>query len=62
MKAGEFDKAVDAGADVTGCLDISKARRSGQEQARVCDHPFFNMRPKEGPVDEEMARVRGERI
>jgi hypothetical protein len=35
MKARDFDRAFDAGEDVTAHLDISKARRPGQEQRRV---------------------------
>lgn len=35
MKAEEFDARFDEGQDVTGDLDLAKARRSGQEQRRV---------------------------
>ncbi|HOX25626.1 MAG TPA: CopG family transcriptional regulator [Candidatus Krumholzibacteria bacterium] len=35
MKASEFDRKFDDGADVTGDLDLSQARRPGQEQRRV---------------------------
>jgi hypothetical protein len=35
MKAKKFDRDFDAGKDVTGALDLSKARRPGQEQKRV---------------------------
>jgi hypothetical protein len=35
MKASEFDHKFDDGADVTGDLDLSQARRPGQEQRRV---------------------------
>jgi hypothetical protein len=35
MKAREFDRKFDEGADITGDLDLSKARRPGQEQRRV---------------------------
>lgn len=35
MKAEEFDARFDEGEDVTGDLDLAKARRSGQEQRRV---------------------------
>ena len=35
MKAEEFDARFDEGQDVTGGLDLAKARRSGQEQRRV---------------------------
>ncbi len=35
MKAKEFDKRFDEGEDVTKFLDLSRARRPGQEQRRV---------------------------
>lgn len=35
MKASEFDRKFDAGKDVSADLDLSKARRPGQEQRRV---------------------------
>ena len=35
MKASEFDRKFDDGGDVTGDLDLSQARRPGQEQRRV---------------------------
>jgi hypothetical protein len=35
MKASEFDRKFDAGENVTGDLDLSKARRPGQGQRRV---------------------------
>lgn len=35
MKASKFDSDFDAGKDVTGDLDLSKARRPKQEQKRV---------------------------
>jgi hypothetical protein len=35
MKATDFDREFDAGEDVTAHLDLSKARRPGQEQRRV---------------------------
>ncbi|MBK7704158.1 MAG: CopG family transcriptional regulator [bacterium] len=35
MKASDFDRKFDEGADVTGDLDLSQARRPGQEQRRV---------------------------
>ena len=35
MKAKSFDAKFDKGEDVTGVLDISKARRPLQEQRRV---------------------------
>lgn len=35
MKAKEFDSDFDQGKDVTGALDLSKARRPKQEQKRV---------------------------
>jgi len=42
MKAKDFDKAFDSGADVTQFLDFSKARRPEQEQKRVnVDFPVW---------------------
>lgn len=35
MKAKEFDRKFDEGEDLSQYLDISEARRSGQEQKRV---------------------------
>lgn len=35
MKARDFDRKFDEGADITGDLDLSKVRRPGQEQRRV---------------------------
>ncbi len=35
MKASEFDRRFDAGEDITGELDLSRARRPGQEVRRV---------------------------
>jgi hypothetical protein len=35
MKAKAFDKKFDRGEDVSGELDLSRARRPGQEQRRV---------------------------
>jgi len=35
MKAHDFDKMFDEGKDITGYLDIEKARRPDQEQRRV---------------------------
>jgi hypothetical protein len=35
MKAKDFDRKFDDGADITEDLDLSKARRPGQEQRRV---------------------------
>lgn len=42
MKAKEFDRAFDEGADITGQLDLTKARRPEQEQKRVnVDFPLW---------------------
>ena len=35
MKAKTFDRKFDAGQDISGHLDASKARRPGHEQRRV---------------------------
>ena len=45
MKAEEFDKKFDDGEDITKYLDVSKARRPGQEQKRVnVDFPTWMIR------------------
>lgn len=45
MKAEEFDKKFDEGEDVSGHLDISKAKRPAQEQKRVnVDFPLWMIR------------------
>ena len=42
MKAKDLDKKFDSGEDITEFLDLSKARRSGQEQKRVnVDFPVW---------------------
>ena len=42
MKAKELDKKFDEGEDISKFLDLSKARRSGQEQKRVnVDFPIW---------------------
>ncbi len=42
MKAGEFDEKFDEGKDISRYLDMSKARRSGQEHKRVnVDFPLW---------------------
>jgi len=42
MKANEFDKRFDEGKDVSGYLNMSEARRPGQEQKRVnVDFPLW---------------------
>lgn len=35
MKAKKFDSDFDSGKDITGSLDLSKAKRPKQEQKRV---------------------------
>lgn len=35
MKAKRFDQKFDAGEDVTGELDVTKARRASREQRKV---------------------------
>jgi hypothetical protein len=45
MKADEFDKKFDEGEDITKHLDVSKAKRPGQEQKRVnVDFPAWMIR------------------
>ena len=42
MKARKFDSSFDAGKDITGALDLSKARRPNQDQKRVnVDFPIW---------------------
>ena len=42
MKAKDFDKKFDSGEDITKYLDVSNARRPGQEQKRVnVDFPVW---------------------
>lgn len=54
MKAREFDKKFDAGEDVTGHLDLSKARRPGYEQQRVnVDFPVWMVES----LDREASRL-----
>ena len=54
MKADEFDKKFDEGEDVTKYLDVSKARRPGQEQKRVnVDFPTWMIRM----LDKEAKRL-----
>ena len=45
MKASEFDKKFDEGEDISKYLDVSKAKRPGQEQKRVnVDFPTWMIR------------------
>ncbi len=42
MKASEFDRKFNAGEDILENLDLSRARRPGQEQKRVnVDFPIW---------------------
>jgi hypothetical protein len=42
MKAREFDKKFDEGKDISKYLDVSKARKTKQEQKRVnVDFPLW---------------------
>ena len=42
MKAKDFDKKFESGEDITKYLDLSKAKRPGQEQKRVnVDFPVW---------------------
>ncbi len=42
MKAKDFDKKFDSGEDITEFLDISSAKRPGQDQKRVnVDFPVW---------------------
>lgn len=54
MKAKSFDAKFDKGEDVTGVLDLSKARRPLQEQRRVnVDFPSWMI----DSLDREASRL-----
>ena len=54
MKAKKFDRDFDQGKDVTGALDLSKARRPKQEQRRVnVDFPTWMIEM----LDKEASRL-----
>jgi hypothetical protein len=54
MKASEFDKNFDDGSDIQNALDLSKARRSMQDQKRVnVDFPAWMIES----LDKEASRV-----
>ena len=54
MKANDFDKQFDDGDDVLGALDLSKAKRTMQDQKRVnVDFPTWMIES----LDKEAKRV-----
>jgi hypothetical protein len=54
MKAKQFDKAFDKGSQILRHLDLSKARRPGQEQKRVnVDFPVWMIQS----LDKEAMRL-----
>jgi hypothetical protein len=54
MKARDFDRAFDAGEDITKLLDLSKMRRPKQEQKRVnVDFPIWMIQS----LDKEARRL-----
>ena len=54
MKARELDRKFDDGEDVTGFLDLKKARRPKEEQKRVnVDFPVWMVQS----LDREAARL-----
>jgi hypothetical protein len=54
MKASEFDKNFDEGGDIQNVLDLSKAKRSMQDQKRVnVDFPACMIES----LDREASRV-----
>lgn len=54
MKAKQFDKAFDEGGQILRHLDLSKARRPGQEQKRVnVDFPVWMIQS----LDKEATRL-----
>jgi len=45
MKASDFDKRFDTGEDISKYLDMTKAKRPGQQQKRVnVDFPLWMVR------------------
>lgn len=54
MKASEFDKNFDEGGDIQNVLDLSKAKRTMQDQKRVnVDFPAWMIES----LDKEASRV-----
>jgi hypothetical protein len=54
MKADDFDSKFESGEDITRYLDLTKARRRGQEQKRVnVDFPVWMIRS----LDKEAGRI-----
>jgi macrodomain Ter protein organizer (MatP/YcbG family) len=54
MKADDFDKKFESDEDITRYLDLSKARRRGQEQKRVnVDFPVWMIHS----LDKEARRI-----
>jgi hypothetical protein len=54
MKAKKFDQKFDAGRDVTGDLDLTRARRAGVDAKRVnVDFPSWMVRS----LDQEATRL-----
>ena len=54
MRAKDLDRKFDAGEDITPYLNLSKARRPGQEQKRVnVDFPVWMIRS----LDKEARRL-----
>lgn len=54
MKAKDLDKKFDEGEDISKYLDITRARRPGQEQKRVnVDFPLWMIRK----LDKEARRL-----
>jgi len=54
MKAKDLDKRFDKGKDITKYLDLTKARRPGQEQRRVnVDFPVWMI----ASLDKEAKRL-----
>lgn len=54
MKADELDNKFDSGADITEYLELTEARRPGQEQKRVnVDFPIWMVRS----LDKEAKRL-----
>ena len=59
MKARDFDKKFDEGQDISKYLDVSKARRSKQEQKRAGGKVYF---VGAGPGDPELLTLKAKRI
>jgi len=58
MKAAKFDQLFDAGEDITGQLDLKKARRPGRERQLVRENGRLIVAALAGepPINDAQAR------